>query len=361
MVRRPLRVLHLPFRTPYARKLRSPGFQPVNGSAVDGAGTVPDAVGARWVLDRLPASWFDVLHLHHLEFEEPADLERLLSACRDAGIPVVFTAHDTAPMFGPADRLMETWRLLAASGAGWVFLTEGSRRELLDRLGGNPPTGPQVVLPHGYVVPPEALAGKDREPGPAARFLLYGALRPNRDHLATVLNWSLGIRDAAARLHVVLRAVSPAELADPASRTLDLVRVLGTDPRIRTTLRPYPSDDEIVGHALAADALLLPYLWGTHSGQLELAFDLNLLPVASTVGHLREQRRQHGDRVPEPVWFDWSGDMRYLFGEAQLAAIEEAVQRLRDRGAQPLDREFLAYRVAEHAELLAGHQRLYDR
>lgn len=38
-----------------------------------------------------------------------------------------------------------------------------------------------------------------------------------------------------------------------------------------------------------ADVLLLPYVWGTHSGLLELASDLGTPVVAGDVGHIRDQ------------------------------------------------------------------------
>lgn len=63
---------------------------------------VPAAVTARWLLDRRPLTWLGVLNLHHIEFEDVNDFERLLSACADARVEVVFTAHDLTAMSRPS-------------------------------------------------------------------------------------------------------------------------------------------------------------------------------------------------------------------------------------------------------------------
>jgi hypothetical protein len=186
---------------------------------------------------------------------------------------------------------------------------------------------------------------------------MYGASRGSRDQVSTMVNWSLSVTDPDSVLHVLLRAFSPTDFTDGARAPL-LLDTAARDPRIRLTMRPYPTDEEVVRAGLASDALLLPYLWGSHSGQLELAFDLNLLPVCSLTGHLREQYERHQGLVDEPEWFDWSQGHPNLFGEKFLSALEEAAARL-DAGPRRLDPAFLDYRAHEHQEILGQYGRLY--
>lgn len=157
----------------------------------------------------------------------------------------------------------------------------------------------------------------------------------------------------------MLRAFSPADFSDGKRHIIDLVSVSSADPRIEVAMRPYPTDVEIAESALESDALLMPYLWGTHSGQLELAFDLNMLAVCSDVGFTREQAQIHGERVIEPIWFDWTSGLPFLYGERFLTALESARARLSDRGPQLLDRDFLEYRREEHREILASYDAVY--
>jgi hypothetical protein len=186
---------------------------------------------------------------------------------------------------------------------------------------------------------------------------MYGALRPSRDHLSTVANWSLSITDPGARLTVLLRAISPGDFQRhdvPA-----LLAVIRSDSRIQTVMRAYPTDAEIAEAGLRADALLLPYLFGSHSGQLELAFDLGLLPVCSSVGYLKDQWHMLSGLVTEPVWFDWSDGHPGLFGEKFVAALEIAHARLRSAARRGPGAEFLEYRRHEHTRFLEAHRTVY--
>ncbi|MFB7269612.1 hypothetical protein [Streptomyces sp. NPDC056244] len=350
-----MRVVHLPARTPYAWKLQSRDFHILNGTEIPSGDTVPAAVNAAWLLDHSPLTWLDVLHLHHIDFEELAALERLLDECLNYGVDVVFTAHDVRPMVGSAEDFTARLRMLHSAEVNWVCLTEGSVTKLEEVLGERPNA---AVIPHGYVAAPESLAHLERESsGPGARYLMFGASRASRDQLSTMANWSLGIADAHSTLHVLLRAFSPADFVDGGHAPL-LLELAGRDPRISLTMRPYPTDEQVVRAGLASESLLLPYLWGSHSGQLELAFDLNLLPVCSLTGHLHEQYERHKGLVEEPEWFDWSQGHPNLFGEKFLTALEKAAARL-DSRPRRLDREFLGYRAQEHRTVLDAYARVY--
>ncbi len=352
---RALRVVHLPARTPYVRKIVSDDFMILNGVNT-GHGVVPAAVTATWLLDRRPLDWLDVLHLHHVEFDDIADLKRLLTECADCDVKVVYTAHDISPMYCSADSLDDRMRLLASSGVSWVCLTAASADTLKEQVPGLPPV---AAIPHGYVVSPDDLARitPDATLPAAPRYLMYGAFRPSRDHLSTVANWSLSMTNPAARLTVLLRAISPGDFQRhdvPA-----LLTVIRSDSRIQAVMRAYPTDAEIAEAGLRADALLLPYLSGSHSGQLELAFDLGLLPVCSSVGYLKDQWRMHDGLVTEPVWFDWSDGHPGLFGEKFVAALETAHARLRSAAMHGPRAEFLEYRRHEHTRFLEAHRAVY--
>ena len=348
-----IRVVHLPASTPYARKLDGGGIEAVNGQTLPDGATVPAAVSARWLVEHRPLNWVDVIHLHHVEFEAIDDLERLLSECHDAGVHVVHTVHDLRAMFGSQEALEERFRLLAKAEVAWVTLTPGAAAEA-DRVVGSPCRA--TVIPHGFVVHPDVVpAPRPREA--RTRYLLFGATRPNREQLATIVNWSLATRPEDS-LHLLMRGISPAHLADRD----DVYRVIDTtrnDSRITVTMRSYPTDAEITTAAHAADMLLLPYLWGTHSGQLELAFDLGLLPVVSRVGYLHQQHERTRDLVEEPVWFNWTDGNPYAFGERFVEALQAVPDRVEQRS--PWDhRAFAEFRRSEHEEILAAHVAVYE-
>lgn len=181
MPRDVLRVVHLPARTPFVRKLSSETFRIVNGSRIASGEKVPAEVSAAWMLARRPFDWFDVVHLHHIEFEPVAELEQLLDACRAESKRVVFTAHDVRAMFSSDDQLAQRFRLLAEAEAAWIFLTPGSVRpvkELVPSLIG------WQVIPHGFVVDPDFLAERENHVAycSALHALRISASKP-RSHL----------------------------------------------------------------------------------------------------------------------------------------------------------------------------------
>ncbi|MFH8802188.1 hypothetical protein ACH4F6_21700 [Streptomyces sp. NPDC017936] len=353
-----LRVVHAPARTPYARKLTNDRIALVNGTAPRGGEAVPRDMSLTWLLAHRPFDWFDVLHLHHVEFDDPATLRSVLAECSRAGRRVVFTAHDVGPVFGDPGGYHRKLRTLVDARVPFVCLTETSRDELRRRFGTRVRTS---VLPHGYVVPPDAVpAPRPGDPG-VPRYFLFGSLRENRDIATVLYNWRFGRAQRDTSLSVLLRAPGPVNLRQERERWDLLGRTAAADPRLRVDVLPFPSDDDVVEAALGCDALILPYLWGSHSGQLELAFDLGLTPVASAVGHLREQYRRHAGVLDEPIWFDWSDGDEYAYGARFLAALDEAAARLRAGRRPRRAREFAEHRALEHEAVLAGHEEVYAR
>jgi hypothetical protein len=263
-------------------------------------------------------------------------------------------------MYHTPEEFQARMELVCRSGATWIGLTRASVESLQEQL---PDLDQVTLIPHGFVVHPDELAGRSRvggdEPSRAPRYLLYGALRPNRDYLSTIANWSLSVTDPAARLDVLLRAFSPSDFQRhdvPA-----LLAIMKSDARIKKAMRAYPTDSEVATAGMNADALLLPYLFGSHSGQLELAFDLNLLPVCSSVGYFKDQYHIHKGLVGEPVWFDWSDVHPFLFGEKFVAALESVHTRLASGERRRPSKDFLDYRRQEYEHFINAHYAIYSR
>ncbi len=144
------------------------------------------------------------------------------------------------------------------------------------------------MIPHGPLVPP-ARAATLRRPaaadGPFRVLLLAKSLRANLDWrtpLEVAARW--GPSDPALELRVHLHPDAP--------RAEEVAR-LASKSSTRLTVAPRLSTPDLWQAILDADALLLPYRWGTHSGLLELATDLGTPVVASDVGFLGEQAPCH--------------------------------------------------------------------
>lgn len=351
-----IKVVHIPARTPYARKLSSEQVKILNGTSVPGKGALPRDLTLRDMLNRRPFTWFDVLHLHHVEFERLDTLRRALAECARARRRVVFTAHDTEPVFTVRRTYQPKLRTLAEWSVPFVCLTERSAATVRRWVGAT-----TTVVPHGYVVAPSSVLRPFRGTGVMTRYLLFGSLRANRD-LATVLyNWRFGRRQLRSTLSLLLRAPSRANLEAEAPQWELISAMAAAEPRLRVEIAPFPTDHEVAQAVAASEALVLPYRWGSHSGQLELAFDMGLLPVASDVGYLRDQYQMHVGLVREPVWFNWSDGAEYSYGERFLSALDHAIDLLREGGAVDCTEEFAEHRRAEHDSIIDAYHDLYSR
>src|SRR4029077_234888 len=111
---------------------------------------------------------------------------------------------------------------------------------------------------------------------------------------------------------------------NPQLHVEETLSFLHADPDyIRVLLEKIPSDEQVRSFLASNDILVLPYRWGTDSGQLEMAFDLNMTILAPGVGFFPEQWNQVRPYVPEPYWFDWPDHSQ---GNTPLPQIFQEIQ-----------------------------------
>jgi len=348
----PIRVVHVPGRTQYARKLRGSRMHMLNDTIANGF-DVPRDVTLTWLLEHRPWDWLDVVHLHHIDFEPVSLVLTALEECRSAGKRVVFTVHDLTPIFTDPVTHDRKLGVLAEYGVPFVCLTSAVEAAVRRRFGAR-----TVLIPHGYVTAPGTFAPPvPRRPGPT-RFLLHGSLRRNRDVELLLHCWRFARHLRDTTLHLLLRAPSRASLAEEAD-AWRAIREHAVDPRLAVDVMPFPSDGDVAEAVADADCLVLPYRWASHSGQLELAFDLGALPVASRAGFLPDQVMVHNGLVDAPAWFDWSDGAEQAYGARLLTAMESAHAAIQS-GWHPRNLgRFGEHRRREHASVLAAHQALY--
>jgi glycosyltransferase involved in cell wall biosynthesis len=348
-----IRVLHVPGRTPYARKLHGDGIRVLNGATASGL-TVPRDATLAWLLGQRPWDWWDVLHLHHPDFEPIPRLRTVLAESRRVGKRVVFTAHDVTPVFGGRAEHHARLRTLAEHNVPFVCLTPASAAEVRWRFAAR-----AVMIPHGYVASPGTPTRAARPGRGRTRFVMYGSLRRNRDVELVLACWRYARHLAGTTLHLLLRAPSRANLAEDA-QAWRAIREHATDPRLRVDVLPFPTDRDVNEAVAGADCLLLPYRWASHSGQLEHAFDLGVLPVAARTGYLPDQVALHNGLAVEPVWFDWADGASYDYGARLLEAMQAAHAAIEDGWQAPDVDKFAEHRRREHADVMAAFRALYE-
>ena len=302
-----MRVASVPSDHVYVRHVSSSG-----GS--DGVRRVPVDAPGPWrpspVLEptwlRAHAADVDLVHVHFgFEHRTAMQLRTWVEVLDELALPLVLTVHDLVnPHLLDQTPQDEALDVLVPAAREVLTLTRGAAAEVQRRWART-----ATVVPHPHVVPLDRLAAARPAGGPFTVDVLASARANSGAHL---------VYDELVR--------AAADL--PGVRLLEApVRRLG--------------DAELWDRLSAVDVLVLPYLFGTHSGFVEACHDLGTTVVASRVGHLAEQQRV--------LSFD-------LGVPGSLTAAVQRAHALRPRWqAEP------GVRAAQRVAIAARHADLYAR
>ncbi|AZS38544.1 hypothetical protein CVS47_03202 [Microbacterium lemovicicum] len=312
--------------------------------------------GQWWPPQVLTPAWLaahardvDLVHVHFgLESFTPAELSEALVALHAAGRPVVFTVHDLEnPQLGDQAAYLLLLDELVPAADELITLTDGAAREIAERWGRR-----ATVIPH-----PSLLEDDVRRPaGTPVAVRRVGVhlrdLRPNIDGLGTVQTLAAAVaalRESGADVEAVVRLNERVRDGAQADAIAELVAgaagvVLDRGPRL--------GDDALADWLADLDVCLLPYRHGTHSGWVELCFDLAVPVAGPPVGHA-------GSQHPDDFHPFAIGD-----SDGLAAAITRAIAEGSSPGSAERDREVLsraALRAAERLRVRAAHLAVYAR
>lgn len=348
-----LAVASVPGRHPYVEHL----LDPASDSVVHLADPPPVGGPADrwWPPSMLTPAWitahateFDVLHVHFgMESFSTAELTATLNALDAAGRPLVYTVHDLSnPQLVDQGRHREHVALMIDRADALITLTEAAA-DLVERRWQRRP----VVIEHPHVIPLDRAAPLGApSPTPTVGVHLRD-LRPNIDALTTVstLNRALGLlHDRGSQL------VGHLDLNDTVrdDRARDAIREIADDSRWLTLREHARWDDESLERSVAdLDIALLPYGHGTHSGWVELCFDLGVPVVGSGVGFM-------GDQHPDSFREYRQGDATSL-ASALAATLSASPPRPGTDERRELVTRRHDHRVEQRSRVAAQHEDLY--
>ncbi|MGR6740832.1 hypothetical protein ACU6RU_02195 [Microbacterium sp. F1-18] len=284
-----VRVVAVPAGHPYVRRVTdAAGIDllpdpPVPGAA-EGVWWPPVALDPDWI--RRNADRADILHVHFGTESFPAEhLTACVEEAHAAGWAVVFTVHDlTHPQLSDQSTYAAQLDELVPLADALVTLTPGAAAEVRDRWGRD-----ALVLPHPAIlhegkspsvvaVSEELRVGmhlKDLRPGtdgPTSTRTLVAAierLRAEGHHAVAEIRMHRSVRDQDAR-----DEVRSAVAGHPHAVLVEQGRL----------------PDAALNAALSGlDVCVLPYRYGSHSGWLELCWDLGVPVAVPDVGHFADQ------------------------------------------------------------------------
>ncbi|THG29909.1 glycosyltransferase [Naasia lichenicola] len=300
---------------------------------------------ADWV--RANAHAFDVMHVHFgMESFAPAHMRGVLDALAEVGRPFVLTVHDLQnPQLVDQTVHLAQLDLLIGAADAVVTLTAGAAAEIAARWGRN-----AVVIPH-----PRMLERADRfaalAPTGRPRIGIHlKDLRPGVDGPGTVAAAAeaLRLRADGAGDGAVLEVHLHERVRDHEAERQ--VRALAdADPAIELQVHSRLDDDALAASIARLSAAILPYRHGTHSGWLELCWDLGVPVLAPAIGHLIDQ---HADGV-----FAFDTGSQSSTARSMARAIDQAVTAAPERAGSIRRRS--AQRDLQQPRITEAHGRLY--
>lgn len=347
-----VRVASVPAGHPYvARISASPSTRLLPDPPVPGAAKEvwwpPVALEPAWI--QAHRSHADLLHIHFgTESFPPGHLTACVEAAHAVGWPVVFTVHDLDhPQLADQTAYHRQLDELIPAADAVITLTVGASAAIAHRWGRE-----AIVLAHPALLD-SSCPLPDVPPHDGMRIGVHlNDLRPNVDGPAAVrvLSEALALLHRggiAATSEVWMRRTVRNEHAR------DHVRELcSADPHLSLVEHERLSDEDLVAALGALDVCVLPYRHGTHSGWLELCWDLGVPVAAPDVGYYAQQ---HPDGVRA---FD-RGDPASLADA--LSALTGAFPTAGSRERTSLVAQRTSARVASDQAVVDAHLALYRR
>lgn len=239
---------------------------------------------ARWLSEN--AAEYDLLHVHFgLESFTTDEVRAGLDAAREAGRPVVFTVHDLDnPQIVDQQPYRALLDVIVPAADRLITLTPSAASEIERRWRRS-----SVVLAHPTLLEQTA----ERRPVADVDTVRVGIhlrdLRPNIDAEGAVRAavQAVQLLDAEGQAVEIEILMNDRVRDDRAAHRVMAAADGHAAVRVRRT--PYLSDAQIAEWLGGLDLFVLPYLHGTHSGWVELCYDLGVRVAGTDVGHIRSQ------------------------------------------------------------------------
>lgn len=353
-----LRIVQVPYNTPYVQNLdRYSDFVSVNRDDPQ----ISKFIRPKDFIEKRddPAWWghFDIVHFQFgLEFEEIATLCEAITLIKERGKRVGITIHEIDSVHRTNASLRVILERISPEMDFLITLTNQAASELchlIPKLKGR-----LAVIPHGPIALGELVKSPSLATAPS--IALFGGLRENRESHLTLINATLSAQTHNARFQWITKPLSQTNLSHELLATLSLIN---SSHHAQIEMRSSYDDCSLYSQMQTSQGLLLPYKHAGHSGQIELALDLGIVPVFSDVGFLRYQIIENSD-IPSPpfICFDWHDGIEWQYSSRLVLAIEKFFQEHRSLTVAMArwHMQYRASRLALHREIANLHKRIYQ-
>lgn len=281
-----MRALMFPSMHPYVSKL-SFGDKIIIVNANTDYFSLPN-FGIEFIETNHPLSSYDVVHIHFsfdkVEFET---LKQVLVYFRSNNKPIIWTCHSKESQRKKNYHNGAYQKLLFKYSDKIITLTYGCKKWIESHWGYH--SKKIDVIPHGLIAMPSDVVcntvGIEKN---KKRFtILYGDFRDNKERINAVSEFLNAKQLSDCELHLIYKPFSMSNISN--LDELGHFERLIDNTRCSKYVNTWITNEELIKHFFSSHCIILPYLWGTHSGQIELAKDCGCHIVAHNVGFYKEQ------------------------------------------------------------------------
>lgn len=235
---------------------------------------------------------YDLVHIH-FSFDRLSifELKNLLDYFEDINKPVVWTCHSRESQRERNIGKGELQMMLYDRSKTIITLTHGCKSWIKDTYGNDKNI---EVIPLGCMLNPDTLSlyKRNLDLKKKTNFVyLVGEIRQNKEINLSIKGFieSPELSDCVLTVITKPQSISKDKLNN---RTENFWNIIRLSSRIKLISLPEISNEVLAEVFCESHVCMLPYLWGTHSGQVELSRDCGCYPVISDVGFYKEQSDQ---------------------------------------------------------------------
>lgn len=288
-MKKPINVLSFPSRHPYMSKFddgTNIKFVNPNSDFFNEKKFTPD-----YLKFNFPPNKYDLVHIHFSFDRVPLDqFEKLLTYFHDLKKPIVWTSHSLESLRIKNYGRGKYQELLFKYSDQIISPTQGSKNTILKKYG--PHKNNIQVIPLGYMTSPADVARISKQTSKSKNVftMLIGDFRENKEVIQSIINFlqCKGLENTWLQLIYKPISLYNSNWENFASKKLIFFN-LTQNPRIINLSMPSIPNDILTKAFIESHAIILPYKWGTHSGQIELAKDCGCHVVTTNVGFFKEQ------------------------------------------------------------------------
>jgi len=294
-----------------------------------------------------PHNSYDLVHIH-FSFDKLSvfELENLLNYFDNIKKPVVWTCHSRESQREKDIGNGELQKMLWSRAKAIITPTQSCKDWLVSSYG----TDKSIdVIPLGYIVDPNTLYLYRNELNKKEKtnfVYLIGDMRQNKEIYFSIDSFlkSLELSDCILMVIARPRFISKENIDSLDEERKRIMNNILSSPRIKLNIELEISNEALVEIFCKSHVCMLPYLWGTHSGQVELSKDCGCYPVISNVGFYEEQ----SDQVIE-----------FCYNDNLSVFVDNFVQALKKAKEMPLLAPNSELRKYEFKAILQQHLGVY--